>query len=356
MLSHELRTPLTPVVSFLDLLEAEPMKSQTMRTALGAMRRNIDLERHLIDDLLDLTRIARGKLLLELQPIDAHEAITQVVEICRPDAVEKELQVEVDLRATDAWVAADPAKYQQIIWNLLKNAIKFTPEKGRITITSANEEADRLTIEVRDNGIGIEPAAIGRVFNAFEQGDQSFQQRRGGLGLGLAISKAIAVGHGGSLEATSDGHGRGSTFRLTMETTEPEEATAHGSKETDETAVRSLRILLVDDHIDTCAALGKLLLGRGHHIVTAHDVQSAMEAARRDSFDLLISDVGLPDGTGMELMETLRNTRPVRGIAISGFGMDGDLKRSMEAGFSAHLTKPISFEKLEEAIARAMES
>jgi signal transduction histidine kinase/CheY-like chemotaxis protein len=354
MLSHELRTPLTPVVSFLDLLEAEPGQSETVRTALATIRRNIDLERRLIDDLLDLTRIARGKLALELKPIDAHEAIMHVVEICEPEAAEKHLQVELDLRATDAWVAADAAKFQQIIWNLLKNAIKFTPENGRIAITSANEERGSLRMEVRDNGIGIEPEAIDRVFNAFEQGDQSFQQRHGGLGLGLAISKAMAVGHGGSLVAMSDGRGRGTTFRLTMKTTEPESATAHRRAETGQTAAGRLRILLVDDHADTCAALERLLARRGHRIVAVHDVRSALEAAHRGTFDLVISDVGLPDGTGMELMGRLREVRPLRGIAISGFGMNGDLEKSLEAGFSAHLTKPVSFEKLEDAIEGAM--
>ena len=221
MLSHELRTPLTPVVSFLDLLEAEPGKSEMVRTALAAIRRNIELEGRLIDDLLDLTRIARGKLKLELKPIDAHEAILHVVEMCQAEAAEKRLRVEMDLRAADSWVEADAAKFPQIIWNLLKNAIKFSPDAGEIRISSANEEPDGLTIAIRDNGIGIEPEVIGRVFNPFEQAGQSLQQHQGGLGLGLAISKAIAIGHGASLEAASDGRGRGATFSLTMDTTSP---------------------------------------------------------------------------------------------------------------------------------------
>jgi CheY-like chemotaxis protein len=277
-----------------------------------------------------------------------------VVEICRGEAAQKQLQVELDLRATNTWVAADPAKFQQIIWNLLKNSIKFTPEKGRIAIASANEEADRVRIEVRDNGIGIDPDAIGRVFNAFEQGDQSFQQRHGGLGLGLAISRAIAEAHGASLVALSDGRGRGTTFRLTMKRTEPETEPPREAAETGGTAARRLRILLVDDHADTCAALERLLTRRGHRIKAVYDMGSALEAAQQDSFDLVISDVGLPDGTGMELMGRLREVRKLRGIAISGFGMNGDLEKSLEAGFSAHLTKPVSFEKLESAIEEAM--
>jgi len=354
MLSHELRTPLTPVVSFLDILESDPERSEESSKALTTIRRNIDLERRLIDDLLDLTRIAKGKLVLEMKVMDAHEAITQAVELCRQDAAMKQLQVNLELRATDSYIAADSAKFQQIIWNLIKNAIKFSPEKGEITVSSQNQWRDGLTITVQDQGIGIEPEAIGRVFDPFEQGDRSFRQRHGGLGLGLAISKAIAIGHGGSLVATSEGRNRGAAFRLTMKTTRRAVSPEKGEAQTTEADRRPLRILLVDDHEDTCAALEKLLVRRGHRIVTAHNVESALEAARRDSFDLLISDAGLPDGTGADLMTRLRAVQPVPGVAISGFGMNGDVQKSLAAGFSTHLIKPITFEQLEEAIARTI--
>lgn len=211
-----------------------------------------------------------------------------------------------------------------------------------------------MVVAVRDNGMGIEPEVIGRVFKAFEQGDESFQRRHGGLGLGLAISKAIADGHGATLVAASDGRDRGTTFRLTMSTTKPPAVTAKRKPATGEVTRRRLRILLVDDHADTCTALERLLALRGHHIATAHDVRSALESAERDPFDLLISDVGLPDGTGAELMTRLSAAGTVRGIAISGFGMDSDVQRSLNAGFSEHLTKPVNIEKLENAIERAM--
>ena len=212
MLSHELRTPLTPVVSFLDILESESEQSEEGRNALTTIRRNIDLERRLIDDLLDLTRISKGKLVLEMKVLDAHEAITQAVEMCRQDATARQLQINLELRATNSYITADSAKFQQIIWNLLKNAIKFSPEKREVTVASDNDGPSSLTITVRDQGIGIEPEAIGRVFDPFEQGDRSFGQRQGGLGLGLAISKAIAIGHGGSLVVSSDGRDRGRDF------------------------------------------------------------------------------------------------------------------------------------------------
>ena len=352
MLSHELRTPLTPVMMLLDLLETEPAGREEFREHLGIIRRNIELESRLIDDLLDLTRIAHGKLKLEIKPIDAHEAIEQVAEMCRSGIDSKALRLQLDLRAQDSHVAADPAKFNQIVWNLLKNAIAFTPEKGEITIISANDEPGKLSIAVRDTGIGIEPGLIGRVFNAFEQGDESLRQRKGGLGLGLAISKAIADAHGGSLIVMSDGRNRGTTCRLTMSTVGPSTPPTGGGANSKRSA---FRILLVEDHPDTSAALRNLLLRRGHSVKTAHDVRSALEVAGRDPFDLVISDLGLPDGTGAELMTKLRPFG-IRGIAISGFGMSSDVERSLVAGFAEHLVKPLTFEKLDAAIDRAMEA
>jgi two-component system, chemotaxis family, CheB/CheR fusion protein len=312
------------------------------------------LERRLVDDLLDLTRIARGKLKLELKPIDAHEAIEQVIEMCRSELDTKALRLQLKLGARDAHVAADPARFRQIIWNLLKNAIKFTPAKGEITIVSANDESHELSVTVRDTGIGIEPALIDRIFNAFQQGDQSGPQRHGGLGLGLTISKAIAEGHRASLVVASDGRNRGTSVRLTMAVVSSLTAlaTAEG---TDEAVAsrRVFRILLVEDHADTSEALGRLLVLRGHSVGVAHDVRSALELGRRDPFDLVISDISLPDGTGVELMTQLRASG-MRGIAISGFGMSGDLERSKAVGFAEHLVKPLSLEKLEAAIDRTM--
>jgi len=352
MLSHELRTPLTPVLAALDTLEREPMESQESKSALTMARRNVELESQLIDDLLDLTRIAKNKLQLKFDPLDAHEVIRNVVEICRPEAEGKRLNVRANLRAGAHCVSADTFKFQQIIWNLLKNAIKFTAENGEITISSSNPEPKTLVISVSDTGIGIEPEIMERIFNPFEQGEHSLQHRYGGLGLGLAISKSLAQAHGGTLTAESQGHDRGSTFVLTMRTISPPKQTESISAAPTQT--RSLRILLVEDHQDTCAALEKLLIRRGHLVAAAHNMRSAMEAAARNSFDVLISDIALPDGTGTELMTYLRAISGVRGIAISGFGMNGDIQRSLEAGFVEHLVKPLKIDKLEQAIERAV--
>ena len=355
MLSHELRTPLTPVLAALDALRTEPQAAAEVDATLAMMRRNIELESQLIDDLLDLTRITKDKLHLEFEPVDAHQAVRNVLEMCASEAHAKKLQVQLDFHATDFRVMADPAKFQQIIWNLFKNAIKFTGENGAITISSENHLPHILTLSVGDTGIGIEPEIMERIFNPFEQGERSFQRRFGGLGLGLTISKSLAQAHGASLIAKSEGTGRGATFLLTMKTAELDEASAKPRALEVQTPPAGLRILLVDDHPDTCAALEKLLKLRGHSVAAAHSMREAMEvAAAGGSFDLLISDVGLPDGNGMDLVRYLRTQRPIRGIAISGFGMDADISKSLEAGFSEHLVKPVKLEKLEAAIARVM--
>lgn len=356
MLSHELRTPLTPVLAALDTLEPVTSSSEEAKASVAMIRRNVELESQLIDDLLDLTRIARDKLKLNVEPLDAHECIANVAEICRMEAEARKLRVHLNLRGGAHYVSADPAKFQQIIWNLIKNAIKFTPENGEITVSSTNPTPQLLQVNVRDTGIGIEPDVMRRIFDPFEQADPSFQHRYGGLGLGLAISKSLARAHGGTLTATSEGPNRGSVFTLAMSTVSPPRRPAISAVAPPAmTAVeqRSLRILLVDDHQDTCVALERLLVRRGHLVAARHDLRSAMEAAGRGQFDLVISDIALPDGTGMQLMTYLRAISKVRGIAISGFGMNGDIEKSLRAGFSEHLVKPLKIEKLEAAIDRA---
>src|SRR5205814_2126353 len=354
MLSHELRTPLTPVISVLESLETEPTQTGDTKASLAMIRRNIELETQLIDDLLDFTRIARDKMQLRFAPVDAHQAVSNVVEICRAEARSKNLHVHLNLRAKSCHVTADAAKFQQIIWNLLKNPIKFTPEAGDITVSSDNPSETVFNVSVRDTGIGMEPEVMQRIFDPFEQGNRSFERRVGGLGLGLAISKSLAQAHGGTLTAQSEGRDRGSTFVLSMQTTSPAEGLDSPARASDETSRQGLRILLVDDHQDTCAALEKLLVRRGHLVAATHNVRSAMEAAARNRFDLLISDIALPDGSGIDLMTQLQAISKMPGIAISGFGNNGDIEKSLEAGFCEHLIKPVKLEKLEAAMEHAV--
>ena len=354
MLSHELRTPLTPVVAALETLSKQWPRNDEEKSVLEMIRRNVDVETRLIDDLLDVTRISKGKLDLKFATLDAHKAVLNVVEICRSEAAAKRIQVNVALSAVDHYVTADEARFQQMIWNLLKNAIKFSREAGQVTISSANESPHQLTITVQDKGVGIAPNLIGRIFDPFEQASRSLRQRFGGLGLGLAISKSLAQAHNAALVAKSEGAGYGSTFSVTMGTVALHSQTQALPESDLRISRRVCRILLVDDHADTCEALKRLLATHGHTVTVRHDMRSALETAQNDQFDLLICDVGLPDASGVELMRRLRGNSSIRGIAISGFGAMADKEKSVAAGFSEHLVKPLNAERLEAAIQSAI--
>ena len=360
-LSHELRTPLTPVLMTAAALREDPRLPADAREQLGMMERNIALEARLIDDLLDLTRITRGKLSLRLQPCDAHSLISLAVEIVRDEAQAKGIALERSFAAPHSGLVADPARFQQVIWNLLRNAVKFTPRGGHIAIRTANAPreggAERLQIEIRDSGVGIEPEALDRIFQAFEQAGRANDHRFGGLGLGLAIARAIVDLHGGTIRAESAGAGRGATFTIelpdAMEVPHGIESSHHagGSPGSAATAgAGSLRLLLVEDHGATLEVLTRLLTREGHHVVAAATVGAALAAAEKEEFDAVVSDLGLPDGTGTELMVQLRERHGLRGIALSGYGMEEDLERTRKAGFIAHLIKPVDFNQLRRAL------
>jgi hypothetical protein len=344
VLSHELRTPLTPVLARLALLKRDPALSSPVQSSVEMIRRNVELEASLIDDLLDITRIARGNLPLNLEAVDAHEKIRDALEIYKSAIAAKRQLVTLDLAARQHEVRADPARLQQIFWNLVSNAVKYTPEGGHIAIGSSNENA-ALTVQISDDGVGIEPEVMPRLFRTFEQGEQSLTRRFGGLGLGLAICKSLIEMHGGKIQAHSDGRDRGATFTVTLPTLDA--VPRHPAPRL------PARILLVEDNDDTRQVMTKLLHNAGHQVRAAASVQEARQAAAAETFDVLISDLGLPDGSGWELMRQLNAERRIRGIALSGFGTDQDMQKSKDAGFTAHLTKPIDFRRLEEAIALA---
>ena len=361
VLGHELRTPLTPVLAEVSAMLDDPATPSEFRPVLEMTQRNVELEARLIDDLLDLSRIARGKLQLRRELVDLHTLVEQSLAICGPGIAEAGLSVNVHLDASRHHVEVDPAKLQQILWNLIKNATKFTPPGGTITVKTLDAENDEVAVEVTDTGAGITPEAIDRIFAPFDQGNPSVTRRFGGLGLGLAIGRSLAEGHDGRLKAASSGPGLGATFTLELPskpapTLEPSPTTQNLSTRTVESARSSLRLLLVEDDADTRAVLARLLKRRGHQIVTAGSVGEAVELARVDApFDLLICDLGLPDGSGHDLLHQLGQDRPTAAIALSGSGMDEDLRRSREAGFAVHLTKPVDFSTLEAAIHNVIE-
>ena len=364
LLSHELRNPLSPVIAMVSELEASAPDSPEVRHALAVIRRNVELEARLIDDLLDVTRISKGKLQLSLETVSVHEILQRAYEICREEILAKNLHFEFRLRAKFVHVEGDPARLQQVFWNLIKNSVKFTPEDGRIIIETSNPSPEEIEIRTTDTGIGIEGEKIGKVFNAFEQGQNSITRRFGGLGLGLAISHAMVSAHRGRIAVASDGKDRGTTFIVSLQTVAAPVVpdTAHSPNRTNPSdeakrrmAKRAPRLLVVDDHHDTCTGMKMMLERRGYRVTLAHTADQAVERAGEEEFDLIISDIGLPDRSGYELMEELRTTKRMRGIALSGFGMENDVNRARAAGFSEHLTKPINFERLEEAIHTLLE-
>lgn len=355
ILSHELRTPLTAVLGAVYALKEDPELSPACRPMIDLIGRNMELETRLIDDLLDVTRIIKGKLPLHVVTVDVHELLRNVVSICREDVTFRRLDLSVQLNASIYHVQADPARLQQVFWNLLKNAIKFTPEGGEITVRTMNEGEGRILIEVADNGIGIEPDVMPRIFNAFEQGGESVTRRFGGLGLGLAVSRMLVEQLGGKLRVASDGRFKGSVFTIDLLVVPPmkdhETAAGHDSLALLQPDGKR-RILFVEDHLDTSRVLTMMLNNRGYEVTAVHSMSEALEMARQREFDLLISDIGLPDGSGLEVIHSLNAGRPtkIKGIALSGYGMEEDIRRSVEAGFSKHLTKPINMGKLLEAI------
>lgn len=352
VLSHELRSPLAPVLAVVSYLAKQTSKLPgELRNEIEMIRRNVELEARLIDDLLDITRISNGKLELALETTDAHLAIRDAFDICAQDIRTKHLAVEWDLEASEHWVTADPVRLQQVCWNILSNAVKFTPPSGSIVIRSRNDAPGNFALEVEDTGIGIEPEALNHIFDAFEQGQRSITREFGGLGLGLAISKSLANSHGGCLEASSMGKNAGAMFKLALKTVAEERGTPaiHSDSLTQKCA---LRILVVDDHDDTRRVLANLLRAKGHEVLTAMNVASALETLSRESTDVLLSDIGLPDGTGYDLMERAKALQPLIGIALSGFGTAEDKSRATESGFAHHLIKPVNVDQLEAALVR----
>ncbi|MHA3775385.1 PAS domain S-box protein [Verrucomicrobiota bacterium sgz303538] len=346
-LSHELRTPLTPVVALLPALLQAPDLPGHMRSDLVMIKQNVDLETRLIDDLLDLTRITQDKVSLNRQKVDAHELIRATLEIVRSDANAKQIGLDLDLQSREHHIWADRVRMQQVLWNLLKNAIKFSPARSRIAVTSSNPEPGRIRITVRDQGAGIEQEQLRHIFDAFVQTLTGGGHQFGGLGLGLFISRAMVERHAGTIDVESEGLGKGAAFHVTLATV-PEGAMPEiaAPEPTQVTRIAPLRILLVEDHDHTREVLSRLLQRQGHTVLVAQSVQEAIDVASENQVDVVVSDLGLPDGSGFDLMPQLKSRYGVKGIAVSGYGMEQDLKRSREAGFDAHLVKPVDFKQL----------
>lgn len=353
-LSHELRTPLTPALAAASFLVSQRKRLPVdVAPEVETIQRNVQLQARLIDDLLDLTRVVRGKLEMHFERIDANPLVRDALEIVRPDIISKNLDVSVELKAKEHTIWADPVRMQQVFWNLINNAVKFTPRGGKIDVRTSNDGDRRFRFEIADSGIGIDPGKIKSLFEPFEQADASITRQFGGLGLGLAISKYIVDLHEGSISAESEGRSFGATFAVTLAAMPARVGKSGVRSHSPALHVRSLRILLVEDHGDTRRTLARLLKHFGHDISVAENTQSALEILRSKTLDVVLSDIGLPDGSGYDVISEAKRSQKVTGIALTGFGMEEDIKRSKDAGFDFHLTKPVDFHELRSVLAEA---
>jgi CheY-like chemotaxis protein len=280
-----------------------------------------------------------------------HELIEFLFGLCHSEFHSKKLVLSVDLKAHKHYLQTDAGRLQQILWNIMKNAAKFTGTGGEVRIATSNDVDGNVIVIVTDSGIGMTPETLGRLFHPFEQGEKTLSRHFGGLGLGMAISSALVEQLGGKLTAKSEGLRKGSTFTIIFPSTCAVPTRNDWSSEREQSRA-GLKILLVEDHPESALALTRLLSKQGYVMQTAATVASALEAVAETAFDLLISDIGLPDGTGFQLIETVRKKSATPAIAISGFGMEEDVAQSKLSGFDAHLTKPVNFHNLEAAIRR----
>jgi PAS domain S-box-containing protein len=360
-LSHELRTPLNPVLLLASDAASNPDLSETVRADFGMIAENVMLEARLIDDLLDLTAITRGKVTLRMRPVEVHAVLSEAIATMRQEFAQKNLELVVQLEARQHTVTGDDVRLKQIFWNVIKNAVKFTPSDGKIVVSTESDAAtNRLRVTVSDTGIGMTTEEIIRIFTAFQQGDHAAQGsgKFGGLGLGLVIAQTLVQLHSGVIAATSPGRDHGAIFSIELPLTADAAVAIHSGGTVppiatgDRAAPEAPRILLVEDHLPTCRALAELLGRREYRVSTANNVNEARDLAAKNNFDFVVSDIGLPDGNGCDLMTELKQSYGLTGIALTGYGMDDDLNRSRAAGFVTHLTKPVSVQSLDKALSR----
>jgi PAS domain S-box-containing protein len=358
-LSHELRTPLNPVLLLASENAGNPELSDETRADFGIIAKNVTLEARLIDDLLDLTRIIRGKLSLDRRPTDINVILLDALANVRPELEQKKISVTIQLAEGPHPVFGDGVRLQQVFWNILRNAAKFTPDKGKLSISSRRIDDGRAVIlTFVDSGIGMTQEDISHIFDAFAQGSHAAGKSKhqfGGLGLGLTISRKLVELHMGKIEASSEGPTKGSVIAVELpvmrdKMENPAGPVSQARRSDTADGRRRGRLLIVEDHEPTRNLLHRMLVARNFEVTAAACVAEAWDSVAKARFDLLVSDIGLPDGDGYLLMREMRERYGLRGIALTGYGMDDDIKLSKEAGFSAHLTKPIHSKTLDEAL------
>jgi two-component system CheB/CheR fusion protein len=350
VLSHELRNPLAPVRNACSVLERAPPGSEAAERARAVIARQVDHLARLVDDLLDVTRISRGKIRLQRRPTDVAEVARRCAEDHRPLFAARRIALEVALPDGPLWVDGDPVRLAQVVGNLLQNAWKFTAPGGNVSLRTARE-GDRAVLRVKDDGAGIGPELIGMLFQPFTQAERTLERSRGGLGLGLALVKGVVELHGGSVAAHSDGEGKGTEIVVTLRAIP---APAAAQERPVRRAAGRRRVLLVEDNADAASSLRDLLALRGHEVHVAADGPAGVEAALRLRPDLVLCDVGLPGMSGYEVARRLRRDPALDGttlVAVTGYATAEDAARALGAGFHHHLTKPMDLE----AVVRLLE-
>jgi len=365
-LSHELRTPLNPAL----LLASEGAQnlelSPEVRRDFAAIEKNILLEARLIDELLDFTKIARGKIVLNMDTVSVNEVLRDAISNIQSEIDERDLHFHFSTFAGNPLINGDPMRLQQVFWNVLKNAAKFSPIGGEIFLeTAIDSRKELLTLRFIDNGVGIEAAELGQIFEPFQQGSVVGSRAKGhfgGLGLGLAIAKSIVELHSGTIRAESKGPGLGSVFtielplRYAKPPSSPHLANrrwAPGKKQDH----NSIRLLFVEDDPDSRTAVHRLLVARGINVFSVATFAEATRIGTLHAFDLLITDIGLPDGNGLDLLKFFARQSPqIKGVSLSGYGSETDINLSKSAGFAVHLVKPIGIATLEAALDTAIEA
>jgi PAS domain S-box-containing protein len=364
-LSHELRTPLNAILGYARLLRSGVVSLDKAHRAIEIVERNAATLTHLVDDILDVSRIISGKVRLNIQPVDLPTLVRNAVETLAPAAEAKQLQIATDIDANAAPISGDADRLQQVVWNLVSNAVKFTSRGGHIDVSVSRSDA-QIDIVVRDTGIGIKPELLPHIFERFRQGDSGSTRQFGGLGLGLAIVRHLVELHGGTVEASSDGEGRGATFRVRLPrllTHYAPAVTERRSRTRDVAAVGApagrladVHVLAVDDNVDALALIQEILELAGARVTTSDSGASAIELANVIRPDVLVADVGLPDVSGFELVRRLRQSadvtvRATPAIALTAYARAVDRVTALESGFSMHLSKPADPAELVAAIA-----
>lgn len=355
-LSHELRNPLNVVIGYAEILRRsdESQPHSFVVKAADTIRRNALAQAQLVSDLLDLSRLQMGKLALNQQPVSLSTIITDAVETVRTEATAKRIALNIDLDPEILVIEGDPVRLGQVAWNLLNNAVKFTPVDGKVKITLTRDGEDAL-LTIEDNGQGISAEFLPHVFEIFRQADASSARRQGGMGIGLALVKQLAELHGGRVSADSKGAGEGARFSVWIPLYKAGVA-GLGSEPTGATgALERKFILVVDDSAETTDMLGRLLQLEGAFVESARSGAEALEIARRKNFDLVVSDISMPEMDGYQLLQELRklpSMANVPAVALTGYGRGADVERALEEGFAEHLTKPLDLDQLLQIVRR----